>query len=441
MKFKSMKKNKFYLLNPVTIFIIIFIAIAPNIISQNKTLLNTAHLDHLYEKINVNGKSMGIIHIYSDFPNYNFVEAKGEGIACVDDAARAMIFYIRYYEIYPDKAVFDKIENLSNFLLYMQAKNGFFYNFIWKDYTIDSTYKTSVAEPNWWTWRAIWALSEAQKFFLEHNSITTHKIVTPLKRAVSVTLKWLALNRKMKYKNFGGFEIPAWLPQKYAADQAAILVKGLAVYYEITKDKRVKNEIKNLSDGIVKMQVGNSKQPPYYVFLSWRNSWHQWGNSQADALIDVSYLFHDRSYLKYADREVKYFYPYLLNNGFFNDFVLVNDNNNIVIKKLHKYSQIAYGIRPMVWASIGLYKMTKDTSAAIIAGKIASWLLGNNIAGTQMYSPKNGITFDGIISKNEINKNSGAESTIEALLTIIDVEQNPIAKKILWNYYNKHSAK
>ena len=246
MKFKSMKRKKFYLLNPVLIFIITFIAIAPDIISQNKTLLNTAHLDYLYEKINVNGKSMGIIHVYSDFPNYNFVEAKGEGIACVDDAARAMIFYIRYYKIYPNKAVFDKIKNLSNFLLYMQAKNGFFYNFIWKDYTIDSTYKTSIAEPNWWSWRAIWALSEAQKFFLKHNSTTVQKIATSLKKAVSVTLKWLSLNKKMKYKNFGGFEIPTWLPQKYAADQAAILVKGLAVYYGITKDKRVKNEIKKI---------------------------------------------------------------------------------------------------------------------------------------------------------------------------------------------------
>jgi len=32
-----------------------------------------------------------------------------------------------------------------------------------------------------------------------------------------------------------------------------------------------------------------------------------------------------------------------------------------------------------------------------------------------MYDPKTGRCYDGIVSKNNVNKNSGAESTIEAL--------------------------
>lgn len=416
------------------IFAAIFFLLTSVDCAQNKSLVNTSHLDHLYQKIEVNGNSMGIIHIYSDYPDYNYVGAKGEGIACVDDAARAEIFYMKYYQLHPSKEVLNKIKNLTRFLLYMQADNGFFYNFIWKDYSIDSTYKTSVAQPNWWTWRAIWTLSQAQKFFLKYDSKFASKIEPVLEKTISVTLKWLSNNNEKKYESFGGFKIPTWLPYKYAADQSAILVKGFTVYYELTKDIRVKDAIKKLCDGIIQMQAGNSNQAPYYVFLSWQNTWHEWGNSQADALIDAAGLIQNNSYIKYAGREVTYFYPYLLKEKFYNDFVLEKNDSGITMKKVNKYAQIAYGIRPMVWASLGLYKFNHDTSDAITAGKLACWLLGDNIAGIEMYNPKNGVCFDGIIGKNEVNKNSGAESTIEALLTLLEAEQNPISDKILHAY-------
>ena len=55
-----------------------------------------------------------------------------------------------------------------------------------------------------------------------------------------------------------------------------------------------------------------------------------------------------------------------------------------------------------------------------------------------MYNLKTGVCFDGIISKAEINKNSGAESTIEALLSLLEIEQNPISKKVLVKYIKKN---
>jgi len=50
-----------------------------------------------------------------------------------------------------------------------------------------------------------------------------------------------------------------------------------------------------------------------------------------------------------------------------------------------------------------------------------------------MYFPLSGICYDGINSQNVINKNSGAESTIEALLSLLTLEQNQIAINTL-NY-------
>ena len=42
-----------------------------------------------------------------------------------------------------------------------------------------------------------------------------------------------------------------------------------------------------------------------------------------------------------------------------------------------------------------------------------------------MYSVSTGVCFDGISSPGSVNQNSGAESTIEALLTIQKVEAYP----------------
>jgi hypothetical protein len=88
----------------------------------------------------------------------------------------------------------------------------------------------------------------------------------------------------------------------------------------------------------------------------------------------------------------------------------------------------------MVYACIEAYNITKDSSYASIAGEIASWFFGNNLAEAQMYFPSSGICYDGINSQNAINKNSGAESTIEALLTLLTIEQNSISKKALNKY-------
>ncbi len=137
--------------------------------SPRNTLINTSHLDFLYEQINIAGNKMGIIHIYSNYPDYKWIGDDDEGIACVDDAARAAIFYMNYYSSTSDTGSLNKAEHLVNFLLYMQAENGFYYNFIWPDHSINKTFKTSVAEPNWWSWRAILTLSKAYTFFKDNR--------------------------------------------------------------------------------------------------------------------------------------------------------------------------------------------------------------------------------------------------------------------------------
>ena len=59
---------------------------------QNELTLNYAHLNYLYKEINLpNGKQAGIIHIYSNYPNYNYDIEPKEGFTFLDDVARAVL--------------------------------------------------------------------------------------------------------------------------------------------------------------------------------------------------------------------------------------------------------------------------------------------------------------------------------------------------------------
>lgn len=86
----------------------------------------------------------------------------------------------------------------------------------------------------------------------------------------------------------------------------------------------------------------------------------------------------------------------------------------------NRLEQIAYGTNMVVQAYAALYEATGEQRYADLAALAGSWLFGNNMAGVQMYNPENGRTFDGINGPVawRVNRNAGAESTIEGLMSI-----------------------
>jgi len=391
---------------------------------QSDFVVNKSHLDYLYKEIVVDGKEMAIIHIYSNAPDYNYVGDDDEGYACVDDAARAAIFYLEYFKAYNDSSSLYKYFNLVEFLLYMQAENGYFYNFIWEDNSINKTFKTSVAEPNWWSWRALWAMTEGYDYLINSNN----------ERSVIVKQSILQIIQNIK-KNIPeeknevtieGIKLPDWLPFQYAADQAALLTIVLSNYYKVSGDKEILDYLNSLVQGIMMMQIKDSDFEFNGVFLSWQNDWHGWGNSQAYALLKAYQVLEKEELKTAALFELNNFYKKLIEVEFQSSFSVRKTDCKYQIIKSNKFSQIAYVIRPMVFALLEAYKITSDTSYAIQAGRIAKWFVGKNPAGEVMYNPHTGIIYDGIENENLINKNSGAESTIEGLLTLLKISQNRI---------------
>jgi len=394
---------------------------------QSEFIVNKSHLDYLYKDIVVDGKEMAIIHIYSNAPDYKYVGDDDEGYACVDDAARAAIFYLEYFKAYNDSSSLSKYYNLVEFLLYMQAENGYFYNFIWEDNSINKTFKTSVAAANWWSWRALWTLTEGYDYLINNNDERSIRV----KKSISQIIENIKKNIP-KEKNeitIEGIKLPDWLPFQYAADQAALLTIVLSNYYQISEDKDVLEYLNSLVKGIMMMQINDLKCEYNGAFLSWQNEWHGWGNSQAYALLKAFEVLKNEKLKTAALFELNNFYQRLFEIEFLSSFGVSKTDCNFEIIKSNKFSQIAYNIRPMVYALLEAYKITSDTSYAMQAGQIAKWFTGKNPAGEVMYNPHTGIIYDGIENENLINKNSGAESTIEGLLTLLKISQNQTALK------------
>jgi hypothetical protein len=221
---------------------------------------------------------------------------------------------------------------------------------------------------------------------------------------------------------------------QFASDQSALLIIILSDYYKKSGDKEILAYLNSLVQGITMMQIKDTEFEFNGVFLSWQNIWHGWGNSQAYALLKAYQVLNDEKIKTSALLELNNFYERLIENGFLSYFEVKKHHDEFEIVESNKFSQIAYNIRPMVFALLEAYNITSDSIYAIKAGQAAQWFVGRNPACTVMYNPHNGIFFDGIESENLVNKNSGAESTIEGLLSLLKISLNPIALKEFENF-------
>lgn len=422
-----MKKLFYTIIAPINS--VLLLLVIQSCTSAQQLLTNTSHLDHLYQEIIVDGRTLGIVHIYSEYPDYNWVGDDDEGIACVDDAARAAVFYSKYFHLTNNDARLNKVKTLTEFILFMQSDNGWFYNFIWENYSINKTFQTSVAIPNWWTWRALWALTENYPLMKIHDEQLAERMLDAIKKTIEECKKEFSTEKTTVV--IDGFIRPQWLPFETASDQAAILIMALVNYFNITNEAGVLPIIEKLCDGILLMQEGDENRFPFGAFLSWQNLWHAYGNLQSYALLRAFEILKKDEYKNSALLEINNFYEYLFDQKYLNEFKLTKELNVTLTAESKIFPQIAYGIRPMIYACLAAYELEGDKKYLNKALNIAGWFFGKNYPKVKMYNPANGRCFDGITSIDEINMNSGAESTIEALLSLIEIEKYPGSKEQL----------
>lgn len=397
----------------------------------DSSYVNLAHLEHLYRPITFpGGGTGGAIYIYANAPNYDVVEAGGEGYTCVDDVSRAALVYARSTKLASDTAIQSRLYSLISFMLEMQSPNGYFYNFVYSDGLINKFGATSVNNANWWSWRALQALTEALPAVQARNTALAARMQTSIANLVA-KIKTDLVNIPTTTHITEGVTVPEWLPAGSGTDQAALLVMGLISYSASNNDPAITAYIRKLSDGIALMQAGDATRFPFGCLLSWENTWHAYGCDQALALLKAGAFLNDQAFTDKGLNEVKSFYPWLIQNGYLSSFTIRTTGGSSTALSQNSYEQIAYGFRPMVFAAVEAYKITGQASYADIAGHLAAWFLGANETNSNMYDKTTGRCFDAISAAGSINRNSGAESTIEALLTFQLVEANAAVKAAL----------
>lgn len=413
-------------------FVLFFFILLLVSCKTSSRLVNTSHLEHLYEEINVENKALGTIWIYCESPDFNLVADSDEGFTCVDDVARALIVYCREMRIHPSRVNLHKIKTLANFLIHMKSENGYFYNFMFHDGSINKLHQNSVPIAAFWTWRAYWAFSEV--LLVDHEELVElHSQCDSIMKGVEGKISSLCDDHQ-KSINFDGINMNGCIG-KIGSDQMAEMLKGLSNRYLSKPSPELHQLIQSIGGMILTTQNGNVEQVPHFAFLSWQNYWHAWGNSQAYALLMAGQAVHNQTFISSALLEVDHFYRFCLDQKYIAGFKLIKGTDGkLQMMENQKYSQIAYGISPMILATIEAWNITHDRKYATLALDLASWFFGNNEANVKAYDSQSGRCIDGITSKEDHNKNSGAESTIECLLSMQAVEKLGVEKLLYKNF-------
>src|SRR5712691_5169105 len=136
-------------------------------------------LARLTRRVPAAGPRACAIAVYADARDETVAaEARGfEGVACVDDAARAVVLFLDLWQQTGDDRLRDWATGLLDFVLYLQRDDGRVHNFIhdW-DGRVNADGPTSFAGGTFWQARAVRALAKA------HRALRDPRVATPLAR-------------------------------------------------------------------------------------------------------------------------------------------------------------------------------------------------------------------------------------------------------------------
>jgi hypothetical protein len=387
-------------------------------------LINLTHLQRLTEVIMWDERPVALVHIYSEAPDYNWVDASGEGLAAVDDVARAAVVYLLYYERTGDEQALELARACLNFVLRLQAEDGEYYNFVTdRAGAVNEQGSTSYKSWGWWAARGQWALAVGYRVFRDRDPDYAAELQAAYLRGEEALRR--AVGPVGAYTDLHGIRIPAWLLGG-GSDLTAMAVLGLAEYYRAEPNSETRHLLANLANGLANYQIGEEGEYPFAAHPSSAGStalWHAWGSHQVHALALAGQLLKREDWVESARRAADTFFVRLLATDLINDMAPLPNRRG----------QIAYGTEVMTAGFWALYQATGEEQYARYAGLAAAWLFGNNMAGVAMYEPETGRTFDGIDGPTpfRVNRNSGAESTIEALYTLLLVADDPLVSQYL----------
>lgn len=433
-------------------------AVAPASGLGYRAAINLAHLDFLHSMTPYTASIPG--HVTTDpgtpldtwwvYANYNkangtytrtgggdyhpITNTYGQGAYDTDDIARTAVVYLAHYRSYRDAHSLRNARGALRFVMYMQTTQGphagNFVLWMQPNGALNPS-PTPVDMPNpsdagasYWLARSLWALGEGY---------ATFRVVDPAFAAVlaaRLDLAMGALDRELVGPNYGryytlhGYRTPRWLISD-GADASSEALLGLAAYYGAARSAEARKLATEIGNGIASEQFGTARDWPWQALLPGARSvseWHAWAAHMADSLAVAGPLLGRADWVAAAERDANLFETHLQVSFGPVDGLLPGPAD---------VSQIAYGAETTTDGLLAVGHASGKRVYRQLAGLAAAWFLGNNPAGAAMYQPDTGVIYDGINADGTVNQNSGAESTIEGLLALIDAVNDPVASSYL----------
>jgi len=331
------------------------------------------HLVELSESFVTPKDEVTYIHVYAqpaaaddqeDWRPIRAAESGPEGIACVDDVARAAILALQAYRQLGVPVARDLGRTWLGFLAHMQDADGRFTNFI-----IDRAGRrnrqgrTSYPGGPWWTARALWALAVGLHVTGDEEYLRMLERAHPTRTT----------NLKV----------------------AAIEAMALMEWYDCRPADDLQRRILHLCDRLV--AAGSD----YFRDRKEREELYPWGYHQLQAVARAGRIFSRIDYLAACERTLDSAVEPLIVGGF----------GEIV--PWRQAPRCVYDVSTLMLGLEELYLATGQRRCRDLALACVEWLYGANPAGEALYDPRTGRCGDGV-SECGVSVNCGAESTIEA---------------------------
>ena len=354
-----------------------------------------------------------------------------QGAFNADDLTRAAVVYLRHWQQTGSASSRASAYGLLRTVTYLQTltpgpNEGNVVLWLQPDGTLNPSAKpVELPDPSdsgasYWLARTVWALGEGYAAFSEADPKFAAFLEARLELALRALERQVLVNYP-KTETLHGFHNPTWLING-GADASSEAVYGLAAYLRTTKNPRAERALRQLADGLLLMASSTRTEFPFGATLPWtgsRSLWHGWGAQMAGALALAGEVLNEPKMIDAARHELSTFVPLLLVQGGADQGWTPTPAETV---------QIAYGADAVLHNLLVVAELTGDRVFKQLAGIAGAWYFGNNRARTPMYDVRAGRTFDGLETDGRINPNSGAESTIHGLLSMLALDAHPDVK-------------
>ncbi len=423
--------------------------VTPAAAAPARPLTNLAHLDFLGDTVAPPAQAghttyrldhepdVGVLWTYADRRDDGHYDRIGggdydpatdtysQGAFNADDVARASVVYLRHWRQTRDHGSRVHAYELLRGLTYLQTaagpNAGNVVLWMQPDGTLNPSARPvelpdpSDSGPSYWLARTVWALGEGYAAFRGVDRGFAEFLKARMELAVAA-LDRQVLARYGEWQVVDGVRVPAWLVVD-GADASAEAVLGLSAYVSAGGGRAARTALTRLAEGIAAMSGGDRADTwPYGAILPWalsRSDWHGWGAQMPAALATAATTLRRPDLLRPAVTDAATFTPYLLTAG---------GPDNGWLPAPADRTQIAYGADSRVQSLLATAAATRRSGLRDLAGFAAGWFLGANAAGEPVYDPATGRTCDGVSGEGVVNRNSGAESTIHGLLTMLALD-------------------